>query len=171
MIDPTTLAAILQSVGQAGPLSSMAATSLPVSAIQQAPSQLAAMQSGGINNIGGALASLNVTPTGGTGGTPTGGTGGTPTGGTGGTPSGGTPNGGNQNTGNQNTGNTSGQSQSKTYQEKLADQYKKVLEQTPSHHSLVSSGAQFVPMDFSSRNPYAPVPSSLFDMLQNMYGV
>jgi hypothetical protein len=141
MIDPTTLATILQSVGQAGSLSSMAAPPLPVSAIQQAPAQLAAMNSGGITNLGSALGS--------TGGMPSSVT-----------PTSVTPTG----------GSTAGQSQSKTFQQKLADQYKTVQEQTPSHHALVSSGAQFVPMDFGSSSPYAPVPSSLFDMLQSMYG-
>ena len=141
MIDPTTLATILQSVGQAGPLSSMTAAPLPVSAIQQAPQQLAAMQSGGINNLGSALGGMSGAPSSvsPTVSTPT-------------------------------SGSAAGQSQSKAFREKLADQYKKVQERTPSHHALMSSSAQFVPMDFGSSSPYAPVPSGLFDMLQNMYG-
>ena len=146
MIDPTTLATILQSVGQAGPLSSMAAPPLPVSAIQQAPQQLAAMQSGGINNLGSALGGMSGAPSSVTPAVST--------------PTSVTPT----------SGSAAGQSPAKSFQEKLADQYKKVQEQTPSHHALVSSGAQFVPMDFGSSSAYAPVPSSLFDMLQNMYG-
>jgi len=157
MIDPATLATILQSVGQAGSLSSMASTALPVSAIQQAPQQLAAMQSGGINNIGSTLASLNPTTTGGVGGTS-------------GVPSSVTPTVSTPTSVTPTGGSAAGQPQSKTFQEKLAEQYKKVQEQTPSHHALMSSGAQFVPMDFGSSSAYAPVPSSLFDMLQNMYG-
>jgi len=55
-IDPTMLAAILQS-------NAPTALGLPVSAISQAPEQLAAEQSGGINNIAKVLNSMGAAPT------------------------------------------------------------------------------------------------------------
>lgn len=60
-LDPTMLAALLQS----GPAASTAASAfptMPVSAISQAPAQLAAQQAGGINNIGSALGSMGASP-------------------------------------------------------------------------------------------------------------
>lgn len=55
-IDPTMLAALLQS-------NAPTALGLPVSAISQAPAQLAAQQSGGINNISNVIGSMGATPT------------------------------------------------------------------------------------------------------------
>jgi len=134
-IDPTMLAALLQS----GPATSTAAAfpTMPVSAISQAPAQLAAQQSGGINNIGSALSSMGATPS--TASAPT-------TGGLSG---------------------LGGMSKPSSFGDRLA----KVNAETPQHHALVASNAQYVPLEAPRTNPYAPTaPSSLFDMLKSMYG-
>ena len=126
MIDPATLATILQSA-------------VPVSAIQQAPAQLAAMNSGGINNINSVLSNMgankaapSVPPAPTTGG----------------------------------LGGLGGMKKPSSFKDRL----EKVKSNTPQHHSLISSGAQFVPLEAPRTNPYATTASGLFEMLQNMYG-
>lgn len=53
----------------------------------------------------------------------------------------------------------------------LKERKEKVDARTPQHHPLVASNAQYVPLEAPRTNPYAPTaPSSLFDMLQSMYG-
>jgi hypothetical protein len=133
-LDPTMLAALLQS----GPAASTAASAfptMPVSAISQAPAQLAAQQAGGINNIGSALSSMGASPS---SAPATGGLSG-----------------------------LGGMSQPSSFGDRLA----KVNAETPQHHALVASNAQYVPLEAPRTNPYAPTaPSSLFDMLKSMYG-
>ncbi|MDB4344651.1 hypothetical protein OAA39_00355 [bacterium] len=135
-LDPTMLAALLQS----GPAASTAASAfptMPVSAISQAPAQLAAQQAGGINNISSALSGMGATPS--AASSPT-------TGGLSG---------------------LGGMSQPSSFGDRLA----KVNAETPQHHALVASNAQYVPLEAPRTNPYAPTaPSSLFDMLKSMYG-
>ena len=130
-IDPTMLAALLQSGGQ----------SLPVSAISQAPAQLAAMNSGGINNISSVLSGMGATPN----ASPTSST--------------------------TTTGGLSGLGGLPSMGSKMEAAQKKIAENTPAHHALVASNAQYVPLEAPRTNPYAPTaPSSLFDMLKSMYG-
>lgn len=130
-IDPTMLAALLQSGGQ----------SLPVSAISQAPTLLAAQQSGGINNISSVLSGMGATPNA--------------------SPTSSTPT----------TGGLSGLGGLPSMGNKMEDAQKKIAENTPAHHALVASNAQYVPLEAPRTNPYAPTaPSSLFDMLKSMYG-
>lgn len=134
-LDPTMLAALLQS----GPAASTAAVTtagafptMPVSAIEQAQAKLAAQQSGGmINNLDDMFASTGATPT---------------------------------------TGGLSGLGGMEK-KDSFGDRLAKVKEETPQHHALVASNAQFVPLERETTNPYAPTaPSSLFDMLKSMYG-
>lgn len=130
-IDPTMLAALLQSGGQ----------SLPVSAISQAPSLLATQQSGGINNISSVLSGMGATPNASPASSTT------------------------------TTGGLSGLGGLPSMGSKMEAAQKKIAENTPAHHALAASNAQYVPLEAPRTNPYAPTaPSSLFDMLKSMYG-
>lgn len=66
-LDPKILAALLQS-GPAASTAPSAFPTMPVSAISQAPAQLEAQQTGGINNIGSELGSMGAPPPPATGG-------------------------------------------------------------------------------------------------------
>lgn len=139
-LDPTMLASLLQSAPAASTAASALPT-MPVSAISQAPAQLAAQQSGGINNISSVLSSMGATPN----ASPT-----SPT---------------------MTTGGLSGLGGLKGMGSKMEAAQKKIAENTPAHHALVASNAQYVPLEAPRTNPYAPTaPSSLFDMLKSMYG-
>jgi hypothetical protein len=142
MIDPTTLATIMQAVGQSAPAAAAATSTgippMPVSAISQAPAQLAAMQSGGVNNIGSTLASMGATPPA--------------------PPASATP------PASAKTGGL--KSMMSGFEERL----EKVNSEIPAHHALMQSGAQYVPLEAPRTTPYATTASGLFDMLQNMYG-
>lgn len=138
MIDPTTLAMIMQAVGQSAPAAAATSTGIPpmpVSAISQAPAQLAAMQSGGVNNIGSTLASMGATPSASA------------------TPPAPAKAGG-----------------LKSMMSGFEERLEKVNSEMPAHHTLMQSGAQYVPLEAPRTTPYATTASGLFDMLQNMYG-
>jgi hypothetical protein len=143
MIDPTTLATILQAVGQSAPTAAAVTSTgippMPVSAISQAPAQLAKLQSVGGNNIASTLASMGATP---------------PASAPSPAPA-----------------NTGGIGGFKGFGQKLGKAMDKIDSEMPQHHPLVQSAAQFMPLEAPRANPYAPTaPSSLFDMLKSMYG-
>ena len=121
----------------AAPLSASGIPPMPVSAISQAPAQLAAQQASGINNIGSALSSgssnlaaISAPTNIASGPTPI--------------PQG-TP--------------------KQNFQETLAQYSSDKIQ----HHPLVTSRAQFTPINTDRTNPFRK--ASLFDMLQEMYGV
>lgn len=137
IVNKSMTTAAINAGASGAPTGAAALPPMPVSAISQAPAQLAAQQASGINNIGSALSSgssnlaaISAPTNIASGPTPI--------------PQG-TP--------------------KQNFQETLAQYSSDKIQ----HHPLVTSRAQFTPINTDRTNPFRK--ASLFDMLQEMYGV